>query len=505
MVAQDTSLKRKNLVLEGIPESSNGREDLRPTIYTLLDQMKVHKDTTYDMAYRVGPYNGGTKPRPIIVTFVKTTDRDEVYSKRINLKHSQAFSKVWVNEDMGQTARRKMNIIRMVARQAQAQGVQHKATKFSIQIGDEKYDERNLEDLPSHLSLDKIKTIAVNNDTLAYQSEHSYLSNLYPCKIRIGKQNYTSVEQAFHHIRAVTLKKPLAASRILLTRGPYDIMAIAKELHSTKEWDDCEDDIMYGCILKKFEQNPELLIKLLSTQHKELVEATPNTKWGAGATLSSNLIKNHTWRGDNKQGKILMTVRDILKLQNEEEEQEKKGQRETEKQGEKNNSEQETVSSANITQRKRSQTAKSKYEEPRDIAQEIKENQPQAQLHEEPTRRALPIPPLCDPGLEPSRGHREKPQAVTTDQQLLGNPLPPKDSASRHSTQTLHTGPDQRTTDNTTSTPQATSSRQYDQRKEKTQTPSRDFSPIYRYGQTSQTSQRQPRIVTTTTQKPRFR
>ena len=73
--------------------------------------------------------------------------------------------------------------------------------------------------------------------------------------IKIGKYRYTSVEQAYHHIRAVKLKKPLAASRILLARDPYDIMNIGEEFESTKEWMDCEDDIMYGCILRKYEQN----------------------------------------------------------------------------------------------------------------------------------------------------------------------------------------------------------------------------------------------------------
>ena len=131
--------------------------------------------------------------------------------------------------------------------------------------------------------------------------------------MRVGKHAYQSTEQAYHHIRAVSHKKPLVASRILLARDPYEIMNIGAELTSTKQLEDCEEDIMYGCILRKFEQNPELLKQLIATGHKQLVEPTPNTKWGAGATLSSNILKQRTWKGHNKHGQILMTVRDTLR------------------------------------------------------------------------------------------------------------------------------------------------------------------------------------------------
>ena len=45
------------------------------------------------------------------------------------------------------------------------------------------------------------------------------------------------------------------------------------------------------------------------------MEATPGRLWGCGATLSSNLLRRHEWPGENKQGKILMTVRDKLRME----------------------------------------------------------------------------------------------------------------------------------------------------------------------------------------------
>ena len=311
---QDTLSRRKNLVIKGIPESSNKKEkeNLQPVIYGLMDQMGVRKDITYDTAYRIEPYTG-RKPRSILITFIRISDRDEVFSRRFNLNRNPDYSRIWVNEDLGQNPRRAVNLIRTVARHPQLQGIPHRASKFAIQIDQQKFDERNLEELPPHLCLARLKTVQLDDDTIAYQSEHSYLSNLFKITVRVGKHAYQSSEQAYHHIRAVSLKKPLAASRILLARDPYEIMNIGAELTSTKQWEDCEEDIMYGCILRKFEQNPELLKQLIATGHKQLVEATPKTKWGAGATLSSNILKQCTWKGHNKPGQILMTVRDTLR------------------------------------------------------------------------------------------------------------------------------------------------------------------------------------------------
>ena len=88
---------------------------------------------------------------------------------------------------------------------------------------------------------------------------------------------------------------------------------------------------MYACILKKFEQNPDLRSQLIATGNMELVEASPNTKWGAGAMLSSNVLKNRKWTGTNKQGQILMTVRDTLKLKEEEADERKNDENVTER------------------------------------------------------------------------------------------------------------------------------------------------------------------------------
>ena len=65
----------------------------------------------------------------------------------------------------------------------------------------------------------------------------------------------------------------------------------------------------------KFQQNDDLRGMLLKSGECELVEATPGRVWGCGATLSSNLLRRHDWPGENRHGRILMTVRDELRAE----------------------------------------------------------------------------------------------------------------------------------------------------------------------------------------------
>ena len=305
----DTTVRKRNLVFEGIPESNHGtKEDVHRVVYNVLDQMSIDYPIECDTCFRTGLYSLN-RPRPIIVTFLKSSDRDHVFVKRTTLKNSKDFSRVWINEDLSPGIRRTKTMVRLLARQAQEHGIPCRNNKFSVTVNDVKYGESNLAELPPPLSTQNIKQIQVDANTIAYQSEHAPLSSMYPAKVKIGQQEYDTSEQAFQHIRAKKHKKTLLAERILLSKKTYAIKQMGDEITPSQEWNDCEEDVMYSIQLRKFQQNPELAGMLIATGTCQLVEATPSKKWGAGATLSSNILKKHEWRGENRHGKILMTVR----------------------------------------------------------------------------------------------------------------------------------------------------------------------------------------------------
>ena len=266
-----------------------------------------------DACYRQGNYSRN-RNRPIVISFQKQTDRDLVYASRLNLRRTEDFKHVWVNEDLGPTSKKARNIIRLIGRQAQTEGIDCRTGKYDIRINKEKFESDNLDDLPPPLHPSKVKQIQIDQNTIAYQSEFAPFSNLYPVQITMGKYKFISLEQVFQFFGAKTMNKQLTATRIYLSRDPIAIKRMGDDLGTNDEWERKKFDVMYECLKIKFEQNQHLKEMLLNTGKCELVEATPNRLWGCGATLSSNLLRRHEWPGENKQGKILMTVREELRL-----------------------------------------------------------------------------------------------------------------------------------------------------------------------------------------------
>ena len=308
----ETVTKKKNLIFEGVLEAEGRREEIEKTIGRLFDQLEVPKGMNFEACYRMGPYLK-ERTRPIMVSFEKQSDRDLLYSKRMELKRTTDYQRVWVNEDLGPLSKRKRSIIRMITKEAALQGIDCKSGKYAIHIDRVKYNSDNLADLPPSLHPTQLKQMQVNQTTLAYQSEYAPFSNFYACPIKIGIHDFLCAEQAFQIVRAKTHNKHLIATKIYLSRDVHYIKQLGAEVGTSPEWENRRYEVMYTCLKKKFAQNPDLQELLLKTGDLELVEATPDVLWDCGATLSSNVIRRGGWRGKNKHGEILMVVRNELR------------------------------------------------------------------------------------------------------------------------------------------------------------------------------------------------
>ena len=307
----ETQVKKKNLMFEGLPEVEGGKEEVIKTVWSLFDQLNINRGIEFDACFRQGTYNRH-RARPIVISFQKQSDRDLVYAKRLNLRNTQNYKQVWISEDLGQASKKARNLIRLITKKAQIDGIDCRTGKYTLQVNNERYDSSNLCDLPPPLHPSTVKQIQLDKNTVAYQSEFAPFSNFFPADIVLGNHKFFCLEQAYQYLKAKYLNKPLAAARIYLSREQIEIKQIGDALGSSPEWDTKRFDMMYVCLRRKFEQNQHLRAMLLATGSCELVEATPNRLWGCGATLSSNLLRRHEWPGENRQGKILMTVRDEL-------------------------------------------------------------------------------------------------------------------------------------------------------------------------------------------------
>ena len=87
--------------------------------------------TNIDACYRQGNYIRN-RDRAIVITFQKQVDRDMVYNGRMNLRCTEDYKHVWVNEDLGQASKKMRNIIRLIAKQAHAEGIDCRTGKYDI-------------------------------------------------------------------------------------------------------------------------------------------------------------------------------------------------------------------------------------------------------------------------------------------------------------------------------------------------------------------------------------
>ena len=97
----ETVTKKRNLIVEGIPEPEDRREDVEKTVSHLFDQLAIPTGVNFEACYRVGTRTRG-RDRPILMSFEKQSDRDLIYSKRFELKRTADFQRIWLNEDLGQ-------------------------------------------------------------------------------------------------------------------------------------------------------------------------------------------------------------------------------------------------------------------------------------------------------------------------------------------------------------------------------------------------------------------
>lgn len=90
----------------------------------------------------------------------------------------------------------------------------------------------------------------------------------------------------------------------LLTPKQAAEMGRKRALPLRPDWEQVKDKVMFEAVLRKFETHKELRVLLLSTDNEEIVESAPGDYyWGCGADGS----------GQNKLGKILMEVRNVLR------------------------------------------------------------------------------------------------------------------------------------------------------------------------------------------------
>lgn len=120
----DAYKRRWNLKISGIPEEIG--ENVKMVAMDILSQvspgLRDALQTSIDVTHRLGPKEGGTYPRRIIVQFLSRTHRDRIWT---DAKHSQILKQkgIKITEDLTQRTRDARNKLWPLVCQARKDGI----------------------------------------------------------------------------------------------------------------------------------------------------------------------------------------------------------------------------------------------------------------------------------------------------------------------------------------------------------------------------------------------
>lgn len=150
-----------------------------------------------------------------------------------------------------------------------------------------------------------------------------WLSNYQRTKFDVEwkgvKYTFTSTEQGFMYIKAITFGDNVTAQKILNTDDPNKCRKLGRQVkgYNDAEWAKIRYDVFYTLNWAKYTQDKKLQEKLLDPQFdgKKFVEASPIDKiWGIGyAEDNPNIEFTYMYWGKNYLGRILTNIRKRLK------------------------------------------------------------------------------------------------------------------------------------------------------------------------------------------------
>lgn len=152
------------------------------------------------------------------------------------------------------------------------------------------------------------------------EEENEEFSNWYPAEFTLEGITYWCTEQYFMAKKALLCGDTRAYNAIMSEKhDPYNLKLLGRNASgfaAVKEtWDSgAAMEVMFNANMAKFRQNPSLKQKLLATENKLLVEASPkDVLWGIGLSREDPLaLCPEKWPGKNQQGRVLMLVRKAL-------------------------------------------------------------------------------------------------------------------------------------------------------------------------------------------------
>lgn len=139
------------------------------------------------------------------------------------------------------------------------------------------------------------------NSITRFTGPYRFLSNFWPCEIKLDGLTYPSVEHAYQAAKTLDL-----GERFKILNTPYagDAKRLGRNVTLREDWDAVRIDIMRELLLQKFSLYPGLRRYLLDTGDIHIEE---------GNTWGDRFWGTVDGQGENHLGKLLMMVREQIR------------------------------------------------------------------------------------------------------------------------------------------------------------------------------------------------
>lgn len=302
--------KSKNIVINGLNERK-GENACKTAVKFLKHITSGVSASDIENAYRLG--TPGENKRPLLVKFKSIETKKNIIQKKASLKNVKGLKKVFCNEDLSEGDRQVRQNLREIGRYAMKLGYENvKVSGNKIQINDKVYHERDLALLPKELHLANIKTRIIKG-MLCFEGSASYLSSSFPASIKVNDNHFSSVDQAYYYQKAQFAGRTDYSTDIMECDNVKALKKKGLKIEQTPEWEEKQLRILTGISILKFQQNPLLMEKLISTKDIPLLNCDTDMYWGTGRALDSDQWeKSNDIPGRNVMGTILSNVRNRL-------------------------------------------------------------------------------------------------------------------------------------------------------------------------------------------------
>lgn len=155
----------------------------------------------------------------------------------------------------------------------------------------------------------------VHPSITSFTKEHVFLSNFFPCPITMHGLAFPSSEHLYQWHKLLSVKDREVV-RNLRTPGQAKRYSLTAPI--LPDWDTMRTGVMLTVVMAKFQQNPDLMLRLKATAPMLLIEGNNwhDIYWGCvpqDPSIPDDVPwYAEEWRGENHLGRILMIVRDYL-------------------------------------------------------------------------------------------------------------------------------------------------------------------------------------------------